>query len=156
MAWNGRQGRAVATVPIAEELLTWPDGEPALLGGRCPSCTAVTFPLRSGCPRCGATGLERYPLSRAGALWTWTSQGFLPKAPFTGQFVSEDAFEPWFVGVIELPGELRVESILTGCTQDTLRIGMPMQLVTMPFRTDDSGNEVVTFAFAPDSAPTRR
>ncbi len=140
----------MAVKAISEGLFTWPDAEPALIGGRCPDCAAVTFPLRSGCPRCGHVGLERRLLSRSGTLWSWTSQGFMPKAPFNGQFVSEENFEPWFVGVVELPGELRLESILTGVTQDTLRIGMPLRLVTMPFRTDDQGDEVVTFAFAPD------
>jgi len=140
----------VATVPISEGLFTWPADEPALIGGQCPGCGAVTFPLRTGCPRCGTVDLERHLLGRTGTLWSWTSQGFLPKAPFTGQFVPAEGFEPWFVGVVELPGELRLESILAGCTQDTLRIGMPLRLVMMPFRTDHLGNEVVTFAFAPE------
>jgi uncharacterized OB-fold protein len=140
----------VATIPISEGLFTWPADEPALIGGQCPTCAAMTFPVRTGCPRCGAVGLDRRPLSRTGRLWAWTSQGFLPKAPFAGQFVSAEAFEPWFVGVVELPGQLRLESILVDCTQDALRIDMPMRLVTMPFRTDDAGNEVVTFAFTPD------
>jgi uncharacterized protein len=139
----------VAVKPISEGLFTWPEEEPTLIGGRCPDCAAITFPLRTGCPRCGRADPERHLLSRSGTLWSWTSQGFMPKAPFNGQFVSEKDFEPWFVGVVELPGELRLESILTGVTQDTLRIGMPLRLVTIPFRTDDQGNEVVTFAFAP-------
>jgi hypothetical protein len=32
---------------------------------------------------------------------------------------------------------------------DALGIGMEMELVILPFRTDDDGNEVVTFAFRP-------
>jgi uncharacterized OB-fold protein len=140
----------VVSQPISPGLFTWPADQPALIGGRCPACAAVTFPLRPGCPRCGAADLERRLLSRTGTLWSWTSQGFLPRAPFTGQFGSAEPFQPWFVGVIELPGQLRLESILVGCTQDTLRIGMPVRLVTMPFRTDEAGNDVVTFAFTPD------
>ena len=30
-----------------------------------------------------------------------------------------------------------------------LAIGMEMELTLVPFRTDDDGNEVVTFAFRP-------
>lgn len=137
----------MAVKPIAEGLFTWPDEHPALIGGRCTGCAAITFPLRTGCPRCGHARLERQPLSRNGTLWSWTSQGFMPKAPFNGQLEA-----PWFVGVVELPGELRLESILTGVRQDTLRIGMPLTLVTMPFRTDEQGDEIVTFAFAPSAA----
>ena len=42
---------------------------------------------------------------------------------------------------------MRVESRLT--ETEGLRIGMDMELVLVPFRTDDDGNEVVTFAFRP-------
>ena len=138
--------------PIADGLFTGPDDDPRLIGGRCPGCAAYTFPARTGCPSCGGTAIEPCLLERTGSLWTWTSQGFVPKAPFTGSFFSADAFEPWFVGLIELPGQLRVESILVGCTQEGLRIGMPMRLVLMPFASTSSGDEIVTFAFTPDRA----
>ncbi|MFA1541909.1 Zn-ribbon domain-containing OB-fold protein [Actinomadura monticuli] len=143
----------MAAVPIADDLLIWPDGpggEPGLIGGRCAECAAYTFPLRAGCPRCGATAVERTPLSRTGTLWTWTTQGFPPKAPFRGEFAGTDPFEPWLVGVIELTGQLRVEGLITGCSRDELSIGMPMRVVTMPFRTDEDGREIITFAFSPE------
>jgi uncharacterized OB-fold protein len=40
-----------------------------------------------------------------------------------------------------------VETRLT--KMEGLRIGMDMELVLVPFRTDGDGNEVVTFAFRP-------
>jgi uncharacterized protein len=144
----------MATRPIAEGILTWPDDDPSLLGGRCRECGTYTFPARAGCPRCGSTTMESRPLERTGTLWTWTSQGFVPKSPFAGTFYSADPFEPWFVGLVELPGQLRLESLLVGCTQDTLRIGMPMRLVTMPFSSDGDGDEIVTFAFTPAEPPS--
>lgn len=140
----------MAPVPIADDLLTWPDGELSLVGGRCADCGAFTFPLRAGCPRCGATAVARTPLNRSGTLWTWTTQGFPPKAPFRGEFAGTDPFEPWLVGVVELTGQLRVEGLITGCTPDELSIGMPMRVVTMPFRTGEDGSEIITFAFAPE------
>jgi uncharacterized OB-fold protein len=60
---------------------------------------------------------------------------------------------PYGVGYVELPDEVRVESRLT--TTESLRIGMDMELVLMPFRTDDAGNEVVTFAFRPVTGASR-
>ncbi|MEU8803113.1 zinc ribbon domain-containing protein [Spirillospora sp. NPDC048819] len=137
-------------VPIADDLFTWPDDEPRLIGGRCTECGTHVFPLRTGCAKCGGTAVERTLLARSGTLWTWTSQGFLPKAPFNGEFAATDPFEPWFVGVVELPGQLRVEAILVGCPEGGPAIGMPMRTVTMPFRTDEDGREVVTFAFTPE------
>ena len=53
---------------------------------------------------------------------------------------------PYGVGYVDL-GEVRVETRLT--KTEGLRIGMDMELVLVPFRTDDDGNEVVTFAFRP-------
>jgi hypothetical protein len=50
---------------------------------------------------------------------------------------------------VELPGEVKVESRLTVSDPDVLANGMDMELVIVPFRTDDDGNEVVTFAFRP-------
>ena len=42
-----------------------------------------------------------------------------------------------------------MESRLTESDPDVLVPGMEMELVLVPFRTDDDGNEVVTFAFRP-------
>jgi hypothetical protein len=42
-----------------------------------------------------------------------------------------------------------VESRLTESDPAVLTQGMEMELVLVPFRTDDDGNEVVTFAFRP-------
>ena len=56
---------------------------------------------------------------------------------------------PFGVGYVELPGEVKVEARLTESDPDVLRLGMEMELVVLPFRTDDDGNEVVTFAFRP-------
>ena len=57
------------------------------------------------------------------------------------------AFVPYGVGYVELAGEVRVETRLTQTTG--LRIGMDMELVLVPVRTDGEGNEIVTFAFRP-------
>lgn len=135
--------------PIATELLTGVGDGAQLIAGRCVNCAAITLPLRTGCSRCGAQGLEQHLLGRRGTLWSWTSQGFPPKAPFAGDLWVGEKFVPWFVGLVELPGELRVETLLTGVTEDSLRIGMPLELVVIPFRRDETGDEVVTFAFAP-------
>ena len=136
---------------IADDLFTLSES-PALLGGRCTRCEALTFPRRAGCPRCGAEAVERTELGDRGTLWTWTSQGFLPKAPFRGEWATSADFVPWVVGLVEIPGSLRVEAMLVGVTPETVRIGMPLRLVLVPFRTDaETGEQVVTFAFEPDT-----
>jgi uncharacterized OB-fold protein len=138
-------------VPIAEGLFTWPSDEPQLLGCRCRACGTITFPVQRGCPRCTADDPEQIPLARRGTLWSWTTQGFLPKSPYLGPETAE-TFVPYTLGYVELPGQVRVESRLTEQDPNRLAIGMELELVVVPFRTDDDGNEVVSYAFAPVDA----
>jgi len=136
----------MARVPIAEGILTGPADAPQLVGGRCGSCGIVTFPAQDACPRCASTEMGEHPLARRGRLWAWTTQEFPPPSPpYTGP--SGEDFVPYGVGYVELGGEVRVESRLTEI--EGLENGMEMELVLVPFRTDEQGNEVVTFAFRP-------
>ena len=89
-------------------------------------------------------------LARRGTLWTWTSQEFQPVAPpYIGPGGDGTDFAPYFVGYVELPGELRVEARLTGFTDRAPRIGEEMELVIVPFTRNEGGDEVVSYAFAP-------
>jgi uncharacterized OB-fold protein len=134
-------------VPVAENLFTWPADEPQLIGSRCSACGIVTFPAQGSCPRCASTEMVEHPLARRGRLWAWTTQDFPPPAPtYTG--ASGRAFVPFGVGYVDL-GDVKVETRLTVADPEALRTGMEMELVVVPFRTDDDGNEVVTFAFRP-------
>jgi uncharacterized OB-fold protein len=132
-------------IPLAERLFTWPSDRPALIGSRCTACSTLTFPLALGCPRCGSDELAEELLPTRGTLWTWTSQGFLPKEPYSGPETDAD-FTPWFIGSVELGGELRVEARLAGVTQEDLEIGMPLEMVLIPY-----GGNRVSFAFQPAS-----
>jgi uncharacterized OB-fold protein len=60
---------------------------------------------------------------------------------------TDDSFVPYSVGYVQLGDEVKVETRLTEI--DGLRIGMEMELVLVPFRTDESGSEVIGFAFRP-------
>ena len=93
-------------------------------------------------------------MPRRGRLWSWTIQGFLPKSPpYAGKRDAADvrAVRRGHVA-LELEddgGGVIVETRLTENDPDRLAIGMPVELVIVPFTTDDDGTEVVTFAFAP-------
>ena len=136
----------MAAVPIAEGIFTWPSDEPQLIGTRCDSCGIVTFPSQSSCPRCASTSMIEHLLARRGRLWAWTTQGFPPPPPYAGPAGKD--FEPFGVGYVEL-GDVKVESRLTESDPDVLEQGMEVELVVVPFRTDEEGNEVMTFAFQP-------
>jgi uncharacterized OB-fold protein len=138
----------MSQIPIADGVFTWPADEPQLIGSRCTSCAIVTFPRQNSCPRCASAEMAEQLLSRRGRLWAWTTQNFPPPSPpYTGATGKD--FVPYGVGYVELADEVKVESRLTVSDPEALQIGMEMELVVVPFRADDDGNEVVTFAFAP-------
>jgi uncharacterized OB-fold protein len=138
-----------AARPVAEGLFTWPDDEPRLIGSRCEACGVVTFPEQNSCPACTGTDVARYLLSRTGTLWTWTVQGFRPKSP---PYEGPVEFEPYPVGYVELPGEVKVETLLVDAPPEQLRIGMAMELTIVPFASSVSDEPLVTYAFRPVGA----
>lgn len=140
------------TVPVAEGVFTWPSDEPRLLGSRCNDCGTHAFPPQPGCAKCTGTDTDTVELERRGSLWTWTVQGFPPKAPPYLGDVSPEGFRPYGVGYVELPGQVRVEARLTEHDPEKLEIGMEMQMVIETLSQDDDGNDLVTFAFAPVGA----
>ena len=135
-------------VPIAEDLFSWPSDNPALLGSRCKSCGIATFPIADSCLACSSQDMEREELPRRGTLWTWTVQQFMPKTPYNSGETME-TFKPYGVGYLELPGGVRVEGRLTENDPEKLKIGMEMDVVFEPFRTEENGDEVINFFFKP-------
>ena len=131
-------------VPVAEGLIAGTAERPELIGSVCRSCGTVTFPRQDSCPRCTSQDVEERRLARRGTLWTWTVQCFPPKSP--PYAATPEAFEPYGVGYVELPGEVRVEARLTESDPERLRIGMPMELTLIP-APGDSGT--MTYAFRP-------
>ncbi|NNE72286.1 MAG: DNA-binding protein [Acidimicrobiales bacterium] len=136
-------------VPVEAGVFTWPADEPRLLGSRCTNCDNHMFPVQDTCPRCSGGETETVELGRTGTLWTWTVQGYPPKSPPYAGDADPKTFEPYGVGYVELPGQVKVESRLTVNNPDELEIGMELELVLVPLYTNDDGAEVVTFAFAP-------
>lgn len=129
-------------------LFTEADESPGLAGSRCRRCGEVYFPARTGCTRCCATDAEPFALGRRGILWSWTVQGFLPKAPYnSGE--TEQSFKPYGVGYVEMACGIKVESRLTVADPELLQIGMPMELTLEPYRTSPDGDPVHTYAFEP-------
>jgi uncharacterized OB-fold protein len=136
--------------PIAEGLWAETADGPRLVGSRCRNCGTITFPRQDACARCAYADGEEHLLAPRGALWTWTVQRFRPKTP---PYTGPEAFESYGVGYVELPGECRVEAILTTADPEELRIGMEMELTLIPALGPD-GEVARTFAFAPVDPPT--
>ena len=135
-------------IAIAEGLFTWPAANPALLGSRCKACGIASFPASDSCMACSGQDVEVEELPGRGTLWTWTVQQFMPKTPYKSNETPE-TFKPYGVGYLELPGGVRVEGRLTENDPKKLRIGMEMEVVFEPYRTEDNGDEVINFFFKP-------
>jgi uncharacterized OB-fold protein len=130
-----------ALAPIATGLWT-DEPEPRLIGGRLPSGTVV-FPMPEGD---AAEGVEVWPLSRNGTLWSFTRQDFRPKSPYEGPGEGPMDFKPYLLGYIELPGEVIVESLIVDAKLEDLKLGMSMEFAVVPFNAEHT-----TFAFRPES-----
>ncbi len=143
----------MARISIDDAVLDISGGEPRLLGSRCRACGTHTFPVQSGCVRCSGDDMETVRLGTRGELWAWTVQAFPPKAPPYLGDTDRSTFEPYGVGYVQLP-EVRVEARLTEARPEHLKNGMEMELALVPLATDDDGNEIVTFAFAPSGGAT--
>ena len=114
--------------PVAEGLFVDAGGEVRLIGSAMRRLRSRHLSrARRSCPRCTSVHVRERLLARRGTLWSWTIQCFPPKSP-PYAVADPDAFEPYGVGYVELPGEVRVEARLTVADPDRLRIGMPMEL----------------------------
>ena len=123
---------------IAEGLFT-DETPPRLIGGRELSSGRIVFP----CPE-GNTH-EPVALSSEGKLWSWTVQRFRPKSP---PYAGPEAFRPWVVAYVELPGQVIVEARLVDVAFDDVKIGMPVRF--KPVALDpDAAEPVFIPAYAP-------
>lgn len=123
---------------IAEGLFT-DEASPRLIGGRNRETGRIVFP----CP--ANDRFEPVPLSRTGTLWSYTIQRFRPKSP---PYKGPEAFTPFPVAYIELPGETIVEARLTGVDFDAIEIGMPLEFAPTPL-DPDAADSVLIPAFRP-------
>lgn len=126
-----------AAVPVAEGLWT-DEAEPRLIGGQHRITGEIVFPMPQGD---AAQQFDALPLSRTGTLWSWTSQDFRPKSP---PYAGPEAFTPFLIGYVELPGQVIVETRIEGAVLADLKLGMAMELVIAEFAPGRT-----TFAFRP-------
>lgn len=123
---------------IADGLFT-SDEAPRLVGGRDRETGRIVFP----CPE--SSHYEAVPLASEGTLWTFTVQRFRPKTP---PYAGPEAFVPWIVAYVELPGQVIVEARLVDVAFEDVAIGMPVRLKPVPL-DPDAADSVLIPAFAP-------
>lgn len=126
---------------IADGLFT-DEAQPRLIGGQDRDSGRIVFPCPPG---------DRFapvPLSRTGTLWSFTIQRYRPKSP---PYTGPEAFRPWPVAYVELPGQVIVEARLTNVEFDAITIGMPLELTLIPL-DPDAADSVLIHAFQPVGA----
>lgn len=112
-----------------------------LTGTRCLDCGEVSLGQREICLNCGGGQVQTSSLARQGTLWGFTVIRHRPP----GDHARKDPFEPFGLGLVELPDGLRVLAPLDGDIAD-LKIGMSLRFRAhlQPMRQ----GERVHFSFA--------
>jgi uncharacterized protein len=127
-------------------------GVPHLIGSKCPECGTYVFPPlepggQNNCPNpaCASDTLESVALSTRGTLWSYTENRYPPPPPYP----APDPFEPFAVAAVELADEglIVLGKVVEGTLAADLRVGMEMELTTMPLFTDDDGVERIVHAW---------
>lgn len=117
----------------------------ALLGSRCANCGSNLFPRVDSCTYCATEDPSPVELSTRGTLWSWTAVT-APPPGYEGEV-------PFGIGIVELPEGVRVITRLTESDPSALHAGQPMECRVVRLHADAEGNDVVTYAFAPATAP---
>jgi uncharacterized OB-fold protein len=144
----------VTLKPIAENLFRETDSGICLIGGRCSGCDAVMFPTRATCNQCDGGQIREELLPRRGTVWTWTTQSFLPKAPYIGNETDAD-FAGYVVGYVDLPGACMVQTRIDVPPDQAAQlapIGTEVEAVAIEFPCQPDGEVLHTYAFRPTAS----
>ncbi len=130
--------------PAIEGWFEGSGGKAYLLGSRCKSCGAVSFPPETFyCknPACSGSDFEHTPLSTRGKLWSFTNSCYKPPAPY----VAGDPFVPYIVAAVELEKEKMVVlgQVVPGVAIEELRVGMEMSLVSAELFSDEDSSYTI-------------
>ena len=118
------------------------NGHPFLVGTKCSKCGSAFFPPRYICTYCLTDEwVQKARLGNRGTLYSYT----------VIHVASKEFNPPYAFGYVILePEKIRIPAILTGfdLTKE-LKSGTRMEMVIERLRTDEQGNEIVTYKFRP-------
>jgi len=113
------------------------DGSPPYLKGyRCRQCGQLDFPRLEICPNCWSEEFEMIPLSRRGKLYSYSDI-------YIGQSGMET---PYVIGYIDLPGNLRIFSMLEG-EVGSFKCDEDVELTVGPIRMNRNGVPITSYKF---------
>jgi len=91
-----------------------------LMAGKCRKCGKIHLPPRPLCDECFSQEFEWVKVSGKGKLLTYTVIHIAPQ-----QF---QAIAPYAVGIVQLENGLKIPGMITGATQEQLKIGMELTI----------------------------
>lgn len=136
----------MTAIPVAQTLFSGSPDAPRLYGGQHRETGRIVFPLPENADQ---NGYDTVELKTRGKLWSWTIQRFRPKSPPYAGPESDHDFSPFALGYVELEGQIIIETRIVIDDFAHLTIGMDMEMTLIPFRTDETGNDIYTYAFRP-------
>ena len=113
----------------------------ALVGTKCLDCDRVFFPPKPVCPKCFDGRLEETPLNTRGTLHAFARSVMGPT----------DMKKPFVMGFVDLPEGIKLYSLIVDCEpwDQVLRVGMDVEMVVGPVKTDSEGRDVIGYMFRP-------
>lgn len=137
------------STPVVEGLFQSDDSGAALVGSQCSGCGTTYFPAGARCrnPTCPDKSLQPLLLGRTGRLYSYTIQTYRPPPLFR-----MDPWQPYAIGLVEVPEGLRIMSMLSQIEPEHLEIGLDLELVVELLYHDEAGRDVLTYKYAPSTA----
>ena len=118
-----------------------------LMGTRCLNCGEVFLGAVPACENCQSEQLESIALSRKGKLYSYTVNWNKPGGDYKGP----EPFQPFAVGLVELPEGIRIVSEIADVDFNNLKINMNVLLSIRELYTDPRGRKIITFKFTPEN-----
>ncbi len=111
----------------------------ALVGEVCPHCEAKLFPPRDVCPECGGEAKIPYAFSGHGEVYSYTHMASAP-AGFEEQ-------APYTIALVKLEEGPMVTAQLTDLGDQSVKIGMPVEMVTRKIRNDGDERGMIVYGY---------
>lgn len=124
--------------PFRQGLFVEESGRAFLTGNRCKACGRVFFPASAFCFGCYCDEMSPVRLGNRGTLYSYT----------VSHMASADFLPPYTVGWIELEEGIRVFAPIKAGDDQTIYIGMEMELVIEDL-WEEADKRIVGYKFSP-------
>ena len=134
--------------PAFRSIVKWPESpseRPCLIGKRCRDCGQYSIGNRIICANCHSEELEETPIGRKGILYSYSISRVVPMG-----FPS-----PLIIGLVDLPEGLRIWSQIETDSEESLRIGIDVEMTVGRVRLDEENNEIWGYRFRPARSEER-